>query len=125
MLKNRRNCLIRSAVMCLLVSLLLSMPCIAYGETTLPFIRIDRDNPDYWKGELDNLRLIAGQLYEFQEMDAESGVDPDFMPAEDGLDTLCISGSAQFSVPQFRALAASLRECTGDRTVYIDDDAVL
>ena len=47
------------------------------------------------------------------------------MPAEDGLDTLCISGNAQFSVPQFRALAASLRECTGDRTVYIDDAAVL
>ena len=121
MLKNRRNCLIRSAVLCLLVSLLLSMPCIAYGETTLPFIRIDRDNPDYWKGELDNLRLIAGQLYEFQEMDAESGVDPNFMPSEDGLDTLCISGSAQFSVPQFRALASSLRECAGDRTVYVFD----
>ena len=121
MLKNRKNCLIRSAVVCLLVSLLLSMPCIAYGETTLPFIRIDRDKPDYWKGELDNLRLIAGQLYEFQEMDAESGVDPDFMPSEDGLDTLCISGSAQFSVPQFRALASSLRECAGDRTVYVFD----
>ena len=108
MLKNRRNWLIRSAIVCLMVSLLLSMPCVACGETTLPFIRIDRDNPDYWKGELSNVRLIAGQLYELQEMDAESGVDPDFMPSEEGMDTLCISGSAQFSVPQFRELASSL-----------------
>ena len=100
MLKNRRNWLIRSAVVCLLVSLLLSMPCVACGETTLPFIRIDRDNPDYWQGELSSVRLIAGQLYELQEMDAESGVDPDFMPSEEGMDTLCISGSAQFSVPK-------------------------
>ena len=52
---------------------------------------------------------------------AESGVDPDFMPSEEGMDTLCISGSAQFSVPQFRELASSLRECAGDRTVYVFD----
>ena len=42
-------------------------------------------------------------------------------PSEKGLDTLCISGSAQYSAPQFKALAASLRECAGDRTVYIFD----
>ena len=47
MLKNRRNCLIRSAIVCFFVSLLLSMPCVACGETTLPFIRIDKDDPDY------------------------------------------------------------------------------
>ena len=103
------------------MSLLLSMSCAAHDKPTIPFIRIDKDNPDYWNGELSNVRLIAGQLYEFQEMDAESGVDPDFMPVQEGLDTLCISGSAQFSVPQFRTLAASLRECAGDRTVYIFD----
>ena len=120
-MKKRRNCLIRSMVVCLFVSLLLSMPCAAYGESILPFIRIDKDNPDYWQGELSNVRLIAGQLYELQEVDADSGVDPGFMPVEDGLDTLCISGSAQFSVPQFKALATSLRECAGGRTVYIFD----
>ena len=121
MLKNRRNGLIRSAVVYFLASLLLLTACAAPGETTVPFIRIDRDDADYWQGELYNVRLIAGQLYELQEMDAESGVDPDFTPAEEGLDTLCISGSAQFSVPQFRELASSLRECAGDRTVYIFD----
>ena len=121
MLKNKRNCLIRPVLVCLLVSLLLSLPCAAYGEDGLPFIRIDKDDPDYWQGELSSVRLIAGQLYELQEMDAESGVDPDFKPSEEGLNTLCISGSAQFSGPQFRALADSLRECAGDRTVYIFD----
>ncbi len=63
MLKNRRSCLIRSAVVCLLVSLLLSIPCAAYGEAAVPFIRLDKDDPDYWQGELSNVRLIAGQLY--------------------------------------------------------------
>ena len=80
MLNNRRTCLLRSVVVCLLVSLLLSIPCAAYGEAAVPFIRLDKDDPDYWQGELSNVRLIAGQLYELQEMDAESGVDPDFMP---------------------------------------------
>ena len=121
MLKNRRNCLIRFVVVCLVVSLLLSMQCAAYGESTLPFIRIDMDNTEYWQSELSNVRLIAEQLYEFQEVDANSGIDPDFVPLEKGLNTLCISGSAQFSVPQFRALASSLRECAGDRTVYVFD----
>ena len=121
MLKNRRNCLIRFVVVCLVVSLLLSMQCAAYGESTLPFIRIDMDNTEYWQSELSNVRLIAEQLYEFQEVDANSGIDPDFVPLEKGLNTLCISGSAQFSAPQFRALASSLRECAGDRTVYVFD----
>ena len=121
MLKRKRNSLIRSALVCLLAAMLLSMPCAAYGEAGVPFIRLDKDDPDYWQGELSNVRLLAGELYELQEMDAESGVDPDFKPSEDGLDTLCISGSAQFSAPQFRALAASLRECAGDRTVYVFD----
>ena len=120
-MKKRKNCLIRSVVVCLFVSLLLSMPCAAYGESILPFIRIDKDSPDYWQGELSNVRLIAGQLYELQEVDADSGVDPGFMPVQDGLGTLCISGSAQFSVPQFKALASSLRECAGGRTVYVFD----
>ena len=120
-MKDRRIGLIRSVAVCLLVSLLLSMPCVAHCETTLPFIRIDMDNPHYWQGKLSDVRLIAGQLYAFQEVEADSGIDPDFMPVEKGLDTLCISGSAQFSAPQFRALASALRECAGDRTVYVFD----
>ena len=89
-MKDRRIGLIRSVTVCLLVSLLLSMPCVAHGETKLPFIRIDMDNPHHWKEKLSDVRLIAGQLYAFQEVDADSGIDPDYMPAEKGLDTLCI-----------------------------------
>ena len=120
-MKISRKCLNRSVMVCLLVSVLLSLPCAAYGATPLPFIRIDMDNPNYWQGELRNARLLAGQLYAFQKVGADTGIDPDFMPSEEGLDTLCISGSAQFSAPQFRTLAASLRECAGDRTVYVFD----
>ena len=72
MLKGKRDCLIRSALVCLLAAMLLSMPCAAYGEAGVPFIRLDMDDPDYWQGELSNVRLLAGQLYELQEMDAES-----------------------------------------------------
>lgn len=94
-MKNRRNCWIRPVAVCLLASLLLLMPCVAHGEPTLPFIRIDMDDPNYWRGELSRVRLIAGQMYEFQEVDAKYRIEPDFKPSEKGLDTLCISGSAQ------------------------------
>ena len=57
MLKRKRNCLIRSALVCLLAAMLLSMPCAAYGEAGVPFIRLDKDDPDYWQGELSNVRL--------------------------------------------------------------------
>ncbi len=56
------------------------------------FIRIDRDDPEAWKNDLDNVR---------------------FLP-EEGM-----SGSAQFSAEQFRALAAQLRERS--REVWIVD----
>ena len=85
-----KKSLIWTITVCLIVSLLLAIPCAAYGDSSQPFIRIDKDDPDYWEGELSNVRLIADQLYEFQEMDEGSGVDPDFMPVEEGLDTLCI-----------------------------------
>ena len=118
--KNRRIRLVLSAA-CFLASLALFAACAASGKPAIPFLRIDKDDPAYWKGELGNVRLIAGQLYELREVDEESGIDPDFKPSEKGLDTLCISGSAQFSAPQFRTLASSLRESAGDRTVYIFD----
>ena len=101
--------------------MLLSAACAARGEVGFPFIRIDLDDTDAWEGGLKNLRFVADQRYALQKMIPTPGFDPDFRPAEKGLDTLCISGSAQFSVPQFRNLAATLREFAGDRTVYIFD----
>ena len=61
----------------------------AGGET---FIRVDRDDPEAWKRELDNVRFLDGER---------------------------MSGSAQFSTGQFRELAAELKERSGD--VWIVD----
>ena len=70
----------RVKALVLALALLLLSACAA-SDTT--FIRIDRDDPDAWKGELDNVRFLT----------------------EEGM-----SGSAQFSQPQFYDLAAQLRE---------------
>ena len=63
-----------------LLLLLLLCACTAKDGV---FLRIDRDDPEAWKGELDNVRFLS----------------------EEGM-----SGSAQFSEAQFRDLAAQLRE---------------
>ena len=93
----------------------------AAAATTVPFVRMDRDDPEAWKGELDNVRLVKAGLYQFGPVNEKYGIDPDFAPDETGLDSLCISGSAQFSAPQFAVLAETLRECADGRTVYIID----
>ena len=49
-------------------------------------------------------------------MKAKYGIDPAYIPDVSGLDTLCISGSAQF-----QDLADSLRACAVGRTVYVID----
>ena len=108
----------------LMFSLLLSagpVSCAKQKEAPLPSVRMDRDDPDSWKRELDNVRLITKDRYEFGEVKEKYGIDPDYVPSDKGLDTLCISGSAQFSQPQFLELAETLRECADGRTVYIID----
>ena len=78
---------IRSAAACLMLLLLIA--ALLSGCASKPtedggvFIRIDRDDPEAWKGELANVR---------------------FLP-EEGM-----SGSAQFSEDQFHTLAAQLKE---------------
>ena len=74
-----------------LMALCLLVPAVC-ARAEAPFIRVDRDDMDAWKGELDNVRFLE----------------------EEGM-----SGSAQFSVSQFRALAALLRERSGN--VWIID----
>ncbi len=71
------------------LALCLLLPALASAE---PFIRIDRDDPDAWKGELANVRF---------------------------LDEARMSGSAQFSQEQFLSLAAQLRE-RSDSVFIID-----
>ncbi len=77
----------RFAWLLVLVFCLFAIP--AYAEV---FIRIDRDDPEAWANELDNVRFLT----------------------EEGM-----SGSAQFSADQFHILAGQLRERT--QNVWIID----
>ena len=78
------------------------------------FIRVDRDDFDAWKRELDNVRILTEGEYELKALD-----DRELAPSVKGFDTLNISGSAQFSVEQFGKLADTLKKF--GKTVYIVD----
>ena len=93
--------------------------CVA--EINPPFLRIDRDDPEAWQGELDNVRLVKDGMYHLGKVKKKYGIEPDFVPSTKGLENLNISGSAQFSVPQFHKFADTLRDCAEGRTVYIID----
>jgi hypothetical protein len=67
------------------------------------------------------VRLLADQLYKFKKVNPKYRFDPDYKPSTEGLDTLCISGSAQFSGPQFRRLASVLRKCAKGKDIYVID----
>ena len=76
---------LKNAAILVLAAILLPVwSCLAEDVV---FIRIDRDDPDAWKQELANVR---------------------FLPDEH------MSGSAQFSVDQFRALVPELRKQAED-----------
>lgn len=111
----------RNIYVILLAALLCAAVCAASVKATVPFIRMDRDDPEAWRGELDNVRFLKDDLFTFQEVKSKYGIDPACSPDTRGLDTLCISGSAQFSAPQFQVLADSLRACAAGRTVYVID----
>ena len=104
-----------------LAALLCAAACTTAAEPSVPFIRMDRDNPDAWLEELDNVRFVKDSLFVFRNVNQKYGIDPEYHPDTKELDTLCTSGSAQFSIPQFRTLADSLRSCAAGRTIYIID----
>ena len=97
----------------------------SYGEAPVqegfePFIRIDGDSPDVWKTDLYKFRIITKGMYEFEEPDSKygiTGMDPDTT----GMDTLNISGSAEFSEQQFMKLAETLRKVSDGKEIYIID----
>lgn len=76
----------------ILALVLLLIPVWVFAAEDGIFIRIDRDDPDAWKNELDNVR---------------------FLPEEH------MSGSAQFSEDQFGNVASQLREVSDN--VWIVD----
>ena len=121
---------IRTAV--ILLSSLLLLSCSKPEETTAfePFYRFDVDSPTAWKEPLSNVRFLTEGAYSLTPLSQEKlekyGLDPDTAPNEKGMDTLNISGSAEFSEDQFRELAAQLRELAkgkdiNEKDIYVVD----
>ena len=72
----------------LLVAFLLMFAQASASQNDTPFIRMDRDDPDAWQRELDNVRLLTDHLYEYGPVKSKYGIDPTFVPSDEGLSTL-------------------------------------
>jgi len=105
----------------LLLSLALLCACAIARAEDDGFYRMDRDSREAWKGQIANLRLLTMGKYEFTKPKARYHIDPDYIPSTVGLDQLNISGSAQFSEPQFHQLAKTLRKLAKGKQVYVID----
>jgi len=84
------------ALMCIAVTV---CPFGAHAAEYESFIRIDRDDPKAYDRELENLRIITGDMYAFKELNEKYGISKEYTPVETGLDTLDVSASAQFNIP--------------------------
>ena len=85
------------------------------------FFRMDRDSRQAWKGQVANLRLLTKGQYTFGKAKPRYRIDADYTPSVKGLNRLNISGSAQFSEPQFHQLAVTLRKLAKGRRIYVID----
>ena len=96
----------------------------AEGSDYEPFFRFDV-GLNAWQEPLKNVRYLTRGAYTLTPLSAEfaqkAGLDPDYVPDTTGMDTLNISGSAEFSEGQFRELAARLRELADGREIYLVD----
>ena len=105
----------RLALLMLALALLCgSMPVVAEDEG---FFRMDRDSRKAWKGDIANLRILTKGHYKLGKAKHRYRIDPDYIPSTKGLNKLNISGSAQFSEPQFHQLAKTLRKLAKDKRV--------
>ena len=104
-----------------LLSVVLFCACATTRAEHDGFFRMDRDRREAWKGQIANLRLLTKGQYEFTKPKPRYRIDPDYMPSTEGLDRLDISGSAQFSEPQFHQLAKTLRKLAKGKRVYVID----
>ena len=90
-----------------------------------PFYRFDLDSPTAWKEPLKNVRFLTEGAYSFTPISEDKlekyGLAPDTVPDEKGMDTLNISGSAEFSEDQFRELAGQIRELAQGKDIYVVD----
>lgn len=107
----------------ILISLILFIGCTNGNSDIVP-----QETEVYIKWDFEvageetaNVRLLTLGKYQLGEAKAKYNLDTDYVPSVQGIDTLNISGSAQFSVEQFQTLAEDIRECAEDKTVYIID----
>ena len=125
-MENRCKTGIRSAGIILALVLFLLSVSSAETETGFsPFFRFDLDSPTAWQEPLENVRFLTRGAYRLQPLSADKlekyGLRPDAVPDTKGLDTLNISGSAEFSEGQFRELAAALRRLADGKEIYVFD----
>ena len=123
-MNTRRS--VKAVCLLLLCMLCWAMILPAAGEEAFqPFYRFDLDDPDAWQKPLANVRCLTAGAWHFSPLSPEKcaayGIDPDRLPSDQGLDTLNISGSTEFSENQFRQLAGELRALAGDRQVWVVD----
>ena len=114
---------LRLLVLCLLCGAVI-VPA-AGEEAFQSFFRYDLDSADAWREPLKNTRFLTEGAWRFVPLSPEKyaayGLDPDRLPSDQGLDSLNISGSAQFSEDQFRQLADDIRAYAGDHQVWVVD----
>ena len=111
----------------ILLSALLLSGCVKPEKTASfePFYRFDVDSPTAWKEPLKDVRFLTEGAYSIKPFSEENlekyKLNPDTVPDEKGMDTLNISGSAEFSEDQFRELAAQLRDLAKGKDIYVVD----
>ena len=112
-----------NVLMVLAVSVLLVSGAAAEADFE-PFFRFD-SGLDAWQKPLKNVRFLTRGAYTLTPLDAELaeefGLDPDVMPDTTGMDTLNISGSAEFCEDHFRELADRIRELADRKEIYVID----
>ena len=111
-------------LVCLLLCLMI-VASAAAEEEFQPFFRFDLNKVNAWQEPLSNVRFLTSGAWTLNPIDPqkceEYGIDPNALPSTEGLDTLNISGSAEFSEDQFLQLADDIRSFAQDRQVWIVD----
>ena len=111
-------------ILAVLAALLLIVSAAAAESGFEPCFRFD-SGLNAWKEPLKNVRFLTRGAYTLTPMDPERaeefGVDPDYMPDTKGMDTLNISGSAEFSADHFRELAERIRDLADGKEICVVD----
>ena len=87
----------KTIALLLIFALFICVLPASFAQADEPFYRIDRDDPEAWRKELGNVRLLTKGRYTLKPLSSRYGIDPDYVPSLSGMDTLNISGSAQYS----------------------------